>query len=120
MTINYLDNITCTNTSGRIGYPRFQEAESKEIVSNVPNVSQSHLFIGQLGELFQEFFIISSTSSGAVNTLCRWGTGEVIFSGLKNTLCVSQNHQLSKYVGAWKGDDIDEMLDIVYKTRSKF
>ena len=29
-------------------------------------------------------------------------------------------HPLFKFLGTWLGDDIDEMLEIVYMTRGKF
>lgn len=39
---------------------------------------------------------------------------------IKNISIDSPKHKLSAFLGAWAGEDIDNMLDMVYKTRSKF
>jgi hypothetical protein len=31
-----------------------------------------------------------------------------------------RKHPLSEFIGAWKGDDIKDMLDLVYSSRSEF
>lgn len=30
-----------------------------------------------------------------------------------------KKHNLSEFLGSWKGDDIDDLLELVYQTKSK-
>lgn len=36
------------------------------------------------------------------------------------TTTQKQAHPLEKFIGTWQGDDFDEVLDLVYNSRSKF
>jgi hypothetical protein len=115
MTIGCLENITSTNTSGRIDYPYAHESEFVDTFA----MNQTKVALPEsCCELFQTPFVNFSASSGVVSSACRFGSGEVIFKIVKpNTF---DSHPLSLFLGAWKGDDIEEMLDIVHKSRSKF
>jgi len=123
MTINSLQ-VACTNTSGRVNYPRLPESESRNIENSCYGATSGYCISwGQLGELLQSLFVIPSASAGVVNSVFRVGSGEVIFKSWQESAKSHyhyQQHVLSKYLGAWQGDDIDEMLDMVHKTRSKF
>jgi hypothetical protein len=115
MVINYQENIAHTSSSGKINCPGFLFLDSKGIAANPSDVLPANNSLNSLGELLQNMFVFSSASVGSVNSAYRWGSGEVLFKSNE-----FNEHPLRAHMGAWKGEDIDKVLEIVHKSRSKF
>lgn len=94
-----------TYSSGLVRFPAFNEFfyNDSVCIDTEKKLLSSYLSINFKNSLVS----LNNTVSTSIVTI-------------KNISMDNPKHKLSEFLGVWAGEDIDNMLDMVYKTRSKF
>lgn len=111
MTALHQKSTISTNTTGAVSYPASMEDRYDEIPFNT-NVSRK--------KQPASFLVLNWPNSQlSYSTLVYTGwlpsTGETKFDWNSPT----KTHPLANFLGTWKGNDIEQLVEMVYKTRSK-